>query len=471
MKKTIAEQIADLENTRAAKVAAMEEVGKKSMDAGRSMDEKEQEEFDTLEAEIGSVDADLKRFRSLERITAVKAKPVNDVPAADAAAASRGGATIVVRNAKLAPGVGFARLARIKAISRLDNERPLDVARKMYGEESDAFKLIQRATIGAGNTGGDSGDSPAGWAGALTGSETSVFADFVEYLRPMTILGKFGTNGIPSLRNVPFRTPLISQTSGGAGYWVGEGKAKPLTSFDFARTTLEPLKVANIAVVTEETLRSSSPSAETLIRDALAAALRERLDRDFIDVDNAGTAGIKPASITNGISPITSDGTDADAVRRDVRAIFAAFIAANNPPTSGVWIMPSTTALTLSLMVNALGQREFAGISMNGGTFEGLPVIASEFISTPSPGAIVTLVNASDIYEADEGGVNVDMSREASLEMRDDPVGDSVKAIGASSMVSMFQTNSVALRAERTISWKRRRTAGVQVLTDVDWAL
>ena len=39
---------------------------------------------------------------------------------------------------------------------------------------------------------------------------------------------------------------------GGAGYWVGEGKAKPLTKFDFTRTTLTPLKVANIAVLTKE---------------------------------------------------------------------------------------------------------------------------------------------------------------------------------------------------------------------------
>ena len=55
--------------------------------------------------------------------------------------------------------------------------------------------------------------------------------------------------------------PVGTQTSGGAGYWVGEGQAKPLTRFDFGKTSLEPLKVANICVVTEELLRYASINA------------------------------------------------------------------------------------------------------------------------------------------------------------------------------------------------------------------
>ena len=153
---------------------------------------------------------------------------------------------------------------------------------------------------------------------------------------------------MPALRNVPFRTPLIGQTSGGDGYWVGEGQAKPLTKFDFSRTTLAPLKVANIAVATMEVIRDSSPAADGIIRDQLAAALRERLDIDFIDPAKAAVTDVSPASILNGVSGIPSSGTDADAVRADVKAVFSAFIAANNAPTSGVWIMSATTALAHS---------------------------------------------------------------------------------------------------------------------------
>src|SRR5690625_5756789 len=72
--------------------------------------------------------------------------------------------------------------------------------------------------------------------------------------------------------------------------------------------------------------------------------------------------------------------------------------------------MPTTTALALSLMQNPLGQSEFPGITMNGVTLFGLPVIVSQYV----PAGTVVLVNSSDIYFADEGGVAVDMSREAS---------------------------------------------------------
>jgi hypothetical protein len=36
-------------------------------------------------------------------------------------------------------------------------------------------------------------------------------------------------------------------------------------------------------------------------------------------------------------------------------------------------------------------------------------------------------------------------------------------------MVSMFQTNSVALRAERWINWSKRRNAAVQLINNVNW--
>ena len=101
---------------------------------------------------------------------------------------------------------------------------------------------------------------------------------------------------------------------------------------------------------------------------------------------------------------------------------------------------------------------------MAGGQLFGMPVIASDHVNDTT----AVLVNASDIYLADEGGVSVDASMEASIEMSDAPTGDS-GAPTASQSVSMFQTNSVAIRAERTINWMRRRTQSVAYLTGVDW--
>jgi HK97 family phage prohead protease len=465
--KTIAEQMAALEATRAAKQAAMEAVMQKSIEEGRSSDDAEREEFDTLEGEVEAIDGDLKRLRALEKVQMAKAKPVDGVK--DAASASdvrSGNEPIIVREPKVGPGIRLARIVRCMGMAYSQMTKgnfvsPVQLAEQLYKHDP-VIANVLKANVTAGST------ASGNWAEGLVGAETSVFADFVEFLRPMTIIGKFGNGGIPALRTVPFRVALVGQTGGGAGYWVGEGKAKPLTAFDFSRTTLEPLKVANIAVLTEELIRDSSPSAETIIRDSLVNALRERLDLDFIDPDKAASSGVSPASILNGVTAIASSGNDADAIRVDLAAIFGAFIAANNPPTNGVWVMSSRTALTLSLMMNPLGQPEFPGLTMNGGTFAGLPVITSEYITPDTSGDYVALVNASDIYVADNGDFAVDMSREASLEMSDAPAHNSTTPTAAQ-LVSMFQTNSVAFRAERSINWKRRRNEGVAWLNLVHW--
>ncbi|UHD44921.1 phage major capsid protein [Aureimonas altamirensis] len=452
----IAEQIAAFEAKRAANAKAMQAIVAKAADEGATLDAEQQAEFDGLSADNDAIDDHLKRLRALEKALGASAKPVGE-PANQAEGAQTRSASGVVKAPKPDAGIRFARVAKCIGLSKGLNREAVAIAEERYKADP-IVAAVLKAAVSAGNTGNSA------WAGALVGEESNVFADFVEFLRPQTILGKFGVGGVPSLRRVPFRVPLIGQTSGGAGYWVGEGAAKPLTSFDFSRITLGPLKVANIAVLTMEVLRDSSPAADGIVRDQLAAALRERLDIDFINPAKAAVADVSPASILNGVAPIASSGTDADAVRADLRALFGAFIAANNAPTAGVFVMEATTALALSLMTNPLGQPEFPGLTMNGGTLSGLPVIVSEYV----PNGVVALVNASDIYLADDGDVSVDMSTEASLQMDTAPTNNSVTPT-ATQLVSMFQTNSAAFRAERTVNWARRRAAAVAYLTGVAW--
>jgi HK97 family phage major capsid protein len=222
-----------------------------------------------------------------------------------------------------------------------------------------------------------------------------------------------------------------------------------------------------------EVLRDSSPSAETLIRDDIAKSVAARLDTDFLDPQKGLEANVSPASISNGLTPIVSSGRDADSVRADMVSVMATYLAANNTPSSGVWVMSAITALQLSLLTNALGQPEFPGMSMTGGTLQGLPVITSEYIAyttdSPTEGRDVFLVNASDIYFGDDGGIDVRMSTEASLEMEDGPANASAPTVAQAQLTSMFQTNSVAFLAERTVGWARRRSEAVVQLSQVEW--
>ncbi len=454
----ISEKIARFEEKRAANMARITAIHEET---DESLNDQQLEEIKTLEAEVETIDRDLPSLKRAEAAMAKTAKPVRMVETDDGTRPAPTPGVSVKQIPKPEPGIRFARYARCMGLAYKMKTDSLRIAQELYGERDPVVVEMIKA---AGTAVAAMATSNAA---ELIGNEGG-FADFVEFLRNRTIVGRFGTNGIPSLRQIPFRVPLISQSTAGTAYWVGEGDGKPLTRATFGRTELAPLKVAVIAVATMEVLRDSSPAAERLIRDDLANAVIERTDLSFIDPTVTAVPNVSPASITNGAESIVAQSyTDADDVRTDVRALMQKFIDAKNPLTSGVWIMSATNALALSMIKNALGQAEFPAITINGGMFEGLPVLVSDHI-----GDYVALVNASDIWLGDDGGISIDMSQEASLQMvAGDDEGATVHSVTpvATSLVSMWQTNSVAFRAERTMNWARRRASAVAYLSGVAW--
>jgi hypothetical protein len=134
-----------------------------------------------------------------------------------------------------------------------------------------------------------------------------------------------------------------------------------------------------------------------------------------------------------------------------------------------VLVTTSTMAMRLGLMRNTLGNKEFPDITINGGFLEGIPVITSENIAAPtgSPfdGTLIVAINANEVMLADEGGIEIDVSREASLQM--DSAPDSPET-ASTIAVSLWQHNMVAFKAERFINWKKRRAEAVQYISGAE---
>jgi HK97 family phage major capsid protein/HK97 family phage prohead protease len=457
--KTYSEQIKGFEATLAAKVEERDAIQAKAADEGRTKDASEKEAFKTLGEEIESINEEIADLRVLEANNKKAAVAVSG-ETATAASTVRGGTSVIRVSKEAKPGIRFARFAMCVAASKGSRADALALAKEAYPDEIEIHNFIQKTAVGAATT--------ANGQGPLL-QYTDFMGDFVEYLRPAMILGQFGQNGIPGLRRVPFNVRVATQTVGGSGYWVGQGLPKPLTKGTFSTITLDFHKLATISVLTEEEVRFANPSAEAKVRDDLRDAIAARADIDFLDPANAGTSGVKPASITNAVIATAVSGTDADAVRVDFKNLMSAFITANITPSSAVLIMGAQIALNLSLMLNALGQREFPDITMTGGKLFGVPVIVSEHLTSlgsPSTGMIV-LVNASDIYLADDGGVSVSASGEASLEMLDGTLLQDGTAGTGASLVSLWQNNLLGLKAEQYITWKKRRSAAAQYLSPV----
>lgn len=261
---------------------------------------------------------------------------------------------------------------------------------------------------------------------------------------------------------------MLVQSSGGSGAWVKEGAAKPLTQWTYTRTKMAPLKVAAIAAATKETLMRSSVAADALIRDELASAIGARIDSTLISAD-AAVADQSPPGLLNGTTATTvSGGATIANIRADIKAFLTALVDSNQTVAGAFWVMPETVAIALSLIANEVGAPAFPGIGPIGGTLAGLPVFASQYVPVSSAGSVVALIKGGDIFLGDEGGLQVNVSDQASLEMSDAPTGTSVTPT-AVSVVSMFQTNSVAFLVERFVNWQKRRPAAV-VWANVGWA-
>ena len=169
-----------------------------------------------------------------------------------------------------------------------------------------------KAAIAAGSLGGD--------YSAIAPYRTMV-AEFLQYAQPGSIVGR-----LDAARHLPLRVRIAKLTSSATVGWVGEGLSKPVTELAFAGVTLDAKKLAAIVIITAELSRFSSPSADGVIRQDLAAATNKAIDAAFVAATAATTA--KPAGILNGVIAVTSTGSTPAAIATDIGAVLAGMTTA-----------------------------------------------------------------------------------------------------------------------------------------------
>jgi len=332
----ITEQISGFEATRQAKDAERKSLMDDAAAKGETLDTEASEKYDGLAAEIKGIDAHLVRLHEMEESNKSAAVAVAGQNVA-AASASRGGQTISVKENR-PPGVGFARVALAKIAAFRNSQTVAEVIAERWPSDSTLKAYFQKATVPAGLT------TYNPWAGYLV-DQTNLTSEFIEFLRPQTIIGR-----LPNLKKVPFNVKITGQATGSVAGWVGQGKPKPVTSFTVSSDTLLFTKIAAIAVITDELARFSSPSAEMLVRDELAKAVVERSDIDFVDPASAVSSGVNPASITNGVTALSSAGTSADNIRTDIQNLLEQFIL-NNQNVANLAIITASPLLPLAFTI------------------------------------------------------------------------------------------------------------------------
>jgi hypothetical protein len=237
-------------------------------------------------------------------------------------------------------------------------------------------------------------------------------------------------------RLVPFGTPVPMQIGGRAVFrW---GRPKPVSRLDLDTLKLPMGFLSAIPVFTDELIKLMMPGTEAALQDIFVGELVAAQDHDLLDPAITLIADVRPASLTAGLTPIagTSD------LSADVATLLDALYTAR----------PSTAKPVL-IMTPANNWRLAQTSTYRNLTQDVLVV------TTPAAGNQVIAADASAVAYAD-GGLVLDVSREALLQMDDAPTTPDA----ATFYTSLWQMNLAAFRFERTLWWQAVSGA-VHVLT------
>ena len=457
--KTIAEHIESIEKSLDDKRAEMKAIAEKAMAEDRTMDGAEAEAFESISAEIKKLEADKARFVRMAELDEKSVKPVAAEPKAAPVSGTSIPASASLKRDDLPKGVAFARAAKCIALGFMSNESPVSIAEKQYGERAPITAVVR-------HMGKKALGSPFMESLDASGNPTlPAIAEFVDFARSRSILGVFGTSGVPAYRNVPFNVPIVTRSAATAG-WVGESEPKPVVDFTFSNQAVQPSKIANIAVASMELIRSSSVDAEVIIRDAIADAIVDEINTTFAgDAAAVVTSGavVKPAGIFNGAhtDAAPTSGGSADEIRANLIQLISnamQFSGADRWADELCILMHPQNAVAVASLYT-LAAREFPDMTFNGGRIMGLPVIVTSGVPTDR----IAAINARNLLVGTDGGIDISMSREASV--------TASGTGGTQRTVSLWQNNLIGFRAEQVIGWGWLKGAAnsATVLTGITW--
>lgn len=350
----------------------------------------------------------------------------------------RGMSDVVVTRSLVAlpPGAAVARYISALAVNdgHLHKAAAYAAAWRDTPQVENAFQYLIKAAVAPGTT------TDSAWAGPL--AVTSVGGEALSLLRGRSIVAMLE----PRLRRTDFNVKVPRDTTTATlAAWVSEAAPSPAAALSFSLVGPVPMtKAAVIVAVTRDLLTLGTPGSLRAINTAIMGAVAQFIDVSFLDPASAAATG-KPASITNGATAITSTGATAAAITTDLNAMLAAITTTGGALT---WVMKPTT---LAKIAGALGT--VSGLPT---TLYGLPVIASS--NSPQQ---VTLLDGEAVLYADDGGIELDVSKNMTVQLDTAPTSPADATVVP---MSGWQVNVVGIKAVRYIGWLRAVSGSVSYM-------
>ncbi|ASU78494.1 major capsid protein [Actinopolyspora erythraea] len=244
----------------------------------------------------------------------------------------------------------------------------------------------------------------------------------------------------------PNGTDVTVYTGDVTAGWVGENQTKPTTEAGASLKTIKPQKLATIFVVSAETVRANPANFMNDMRDRVAEAFAKAFDSAALHGTNT-PFGTYIDQTTKSVSLVDSDLTDGAATEANTYLQLNAgldAIVTDDKELTGFLFDPKAEPLLNSAVDNS-GRPLFLestytsenslirpGRLMGRPSYVGKGVAASPVIGYGG--------DWTQVVWGTVGGISFDVSQEASIDMS--------AALDGSNIVSLWQNNLVAVRAE-----------------------
>jgi HK97 family phage prohead protease len=340
------------------------------------------------------------------------------------------------------------------------------IREKIYGTD-EATKVVTDLTVKAATAPAMTG--VAGWAAELV---QQINADLMPSLLPSSVYPSLSAMGLKLSfgRNGKINVPTRAATPTVAGSFVGEGAPIPVRQAAFTSTSMVPKKMAVITTWTREMDEHSVPAIEGLLRNAIQEDTQIAIDTILLDANPP--TNIRPAGLRNGVVGETpTAGGGFNALVGDLKNLSGKILTATNGNVrSMVFIMNPQQALSIGFIQPPVpgGLFPFA-TDINNNRLMGYPVIKSGTV----PLGTVLCLDAADYVSITGDTPRFEISDQATLHMEDTSpqhIGTAgTPGVVAAPAVSMFQTDSLALRLILPMNWTMRRSGVVSFVAGVTW--
>ncbi|MGR9399311.1 phage major capsid protein [Rhizobium leguminosarum] len=291
---------------------------------------------------------------------------------------------------------------------------------------------ILKAAVGAATL------SDPEWASGLADMQAASSV-FLQQLGGRSAFGSLLDQAI--LTRAPLRSRVGAFSEGVVADVTGEGQASPVGRLTLNGDALAAQRADAVVVLSREVIENSSAAAQAFLSRQLRRAVAKALDVGFFD-----------RLVTSSTPTFAATDNHAADLKQMLDQV-------NTGEGRLCWIAAPDVANSICLLNDPRGSASPEGLS----EFLGLP-----FAVSPGLAAGTLVLLDGDRVLADIESLGVDVARHAALQMDNAPTNNSATP-SATPVVSLWQTNSVALKISALFGVAAGTSDALALMTGIEW--